>query len=48
MKEKRITHDNLPKIYTKDCMCKWYGFKKGDVIRINRDYCNEDYYKIVI
>lgn len=48
MKEKGITHDSLPKIYAKDCMCKWYGFKKGDVIRINRDYCNEVYYRIVI
>nr|PNR54753.1 hypothetical protein PHYPA_005646 [Physcomitrium patens] len=48
MKEKRISHDSLPKIYAEDRICKWYGFKRGDIIRIERDYCNEVYYRIVI
>nr|PNR61595.1 hypothetical protein PHYPA_000018 [Physcomitrium patens] len=48
MKEKGISHDSLLKIYAEDRICKWYGFKRGDIIRIERDYCNEVYYRIVI
>nr|PNR48145.1 hypothetical protein PHYPA_012619 [Physcomitrium patens] len=48
MKEKGISHDSLPKIYAEDRICKWYGFKRGDMIRIERDYCNEVYYRIII
>nr|PNR37670.1 hypothetical protein PHYPA_020779 [Physcomitrium patens] len=48
MKEKGISHNSLPKIYAEDRICKWYGFKRGDIIRIERDYCNEVYYRIVI
>lgn len=44
MKEKGISHDSLPKIYAEDRICEWYGFKRGDIVRIERDYCNEVYY----
>lgn len=48
MNEKGIVHDSLPKIYSGDHMCKWYGFKKNSIIRIERIYCDEVYYRIVI
>lgn len=48
MREKGISQNSLPKIYARDRICKWYGFKKDDIIRIERDYCSEVYYRTVI
>lgn len=48
MEEKKISGDHLPKMYAEDRICKWYGFKKGSIVRIERDYCDEVYYRIVV
>lgn len=47
--EKRcIKAEDLPEIKHTDPIVKWYGFKKGDIVKINRSYCDEIYYRIVI
>lgn len=48
MDKKGICQDNLPKIYARDQICKWYGFKRDNIIGIERDYCDEVYYRVVI
>lgn len=48
MEEKGMSWNDLPKIYAEDRICKWYGFKRGSIVRIERDYCDEVYYRAVI
>lgn len=48
MKKKILLDDNekvLPFILDTDPICKWYGFKSGDILRITRN--EEIYYRIV-
>jgi DNA-directed RNA polymerase subunit H (RpoH/RPB5) len=42
--------DDLPAILQNDPICKWYDFRKGDVLRITRQYEHgtETYYRIVV
>lgn len=37
--------EDLPLIKISDPIVRWYGFHKGDVICIKREYCNEMYYR---
>lgn len=48
MENKHIKFEDLPVINAKDPICKWYGFKKGEVIRIDRDYSDEVFYRYVL
>jgi DNA-directed RNA polymerase subunit H (RpoH/RPB5) len=48
MATKGIEYDKLPSISVHDRMCKWYGFRRGDIVRIEREYCNEVYYRVVV
>jgi DNA-directed RNA polymerase subunit H (RpoH/RPB5) len=41
------TDDFYPIISIDDPIVRWYGFKKGDVIKIDREYCGETYYRVV-
>jgi DNA-directed RNA polymerase subunit H (RpoH/RPB5) len=45
--EKKIEIKALPAILVDDPICKWYGFKKGDILKIYRKYSNEVYYRLV-
>lgn len=36
-----------PIISVNDPIVRWSGFKQGDVIKIEREYCGETYYRIV-
>ncbi len=42
-----ITVDGLPKIFLRDPIVRWYGWKVGDVIEITRQN-GELYYRIVV
>jgi DNA-directed RNA polymerase subunit H (RpoH/RPB5) len=47
--EKDVTwsQEDLPRIRRSDPIVRWYGFKKGDIIRIERTYSGEVYYRTV-
>ncbi len=40
--------EDLPLMPLRDPISKWYGYKRGDVIKITRDYSDEVYYRRVI
>ena len=44
---KKIKNEHLPKILESDPICKWYGFRKEEIIKIYRNYCETIYYRIV-
>jgi DNA-directed RNA polymerase subunit H (RpoH/RPB5) len=45
---KKIANQDLPVILKSDPICKWYGFEEGDIVRVERDYCNDIYYRLVV
>jgi DNA-directed RNA polymerase subunit H (RpoH/RPB5) len=44
---KELDNKEFPVMKLDDPIRRWYGFNSGDIIKIERTYCNEIYYRIV-
>ena len=48
LQSRRILTQDLPVMLKNDPICKWYDFEEGDIVKIERDYCNEVYYRVIV
>jgi len=47
LRSKKIENRHLPIILENDPICRWYGFHKGEIIKIYRSYSESIYYRTV-
>lgn len=45
---KTIKKYDLPSMTKEDPVCKWYDYEKDDIIKIYREYCDDEYFRIVV